>query len=172
MKKYFDFHGKPIYFTLVDNEWWVAIKPLCEALGINYNRQFQNLKEDIILSQLFAEQQIVAADQKLRKMLCLPEFYVYGWMFQIQSESESLRKYKWECYRVLYEHFKGMLSERQSLLHEKKQLVSERKEFEKKLSGNQDFQRYQQNLSREAKINTALRENDKRFISSQGEFGF
>ena len=119
VKKFLEFNGKTIFFVAADGQYWIAIKPICEALDVNYNRQFQNLKNDQILSQLFAEQQMVAADGKLRKMVALPEFYIYGWIFQIQSASPELLKYKWECYRVLYEHFHGIIGGRKDLLREK-----------------------------------------------------
>lgn len=76
--KFLQSKGKTIFFHAVDGEYWIAIKPICEALNINYNRSFQNLKEDEILSQLFAKQQMVGADNRLRKMISLPEKYIYG----------------------------------------------------------------------------------------------
>jgi len=119
IKKFLEFNGKSIYFLAVDGQFWIALKPICEALNVNWNRQFQNLKEDKILCQRFAEQQMVAADGKLREMTSLPEFYIYGWIFQIQSDSEELAAYKWECYRILYEFFHGSITGRKELLSEK-----------------------------------------------------
>jgi len=119
IKKFLEFNGKTIYFLAVDGQYWIALKPICEALNVNWNRQFQNLKEDKNLCQQFAEQQMVAADGKLREMTSLPEFYIYGWIFQIQSDSEELAAYKWECYRVLYEHFHGVITGRKELLSQK-----------------------------------------------------
>lgn len=125
IKKFLEFNGKTIYFLAVDGQYWIALKPICEALNVNWNRQFQNLKEDKNLCQQFAEQQMVAADGKLREMTSLPEFYIYGWIFQIQSDSEELAAYKWECYRILYEHFHGSIAGRKELLSEKARLQLE-----------------------------------------------
>jgi hypothetical protein len=102
VRKFLEFNGKTIYFLSKDGDYWVAIKPICEALKLEYTRQFKNIKEDDILGQLLAEQPMVGADGRTRKMTSLPEFYIYGWLFSIQSASKDLRKYKWECYRVLY----------------------------------------------------------------------
>jgi len=88
-KKFLEFNGRNIYFLAIDGKYWIAVKPICEALKVNYNRQFQNIKSDPILVQLFAEQQMVAADGKLRKMVCLPEKFIYGWIFTIQSSSQE-----------------------------------------------------------------------------------
>lgn len=122
---FLQFNGKNIFFVAANGQYWIAIKPICEALGVDYEAQRKNLKSDEILSQLPSEQTIVAADGKLRKMVCLPEFYVYGWIFQIQSASPELLQYKWECYRVLYEHFHGAITGRKELLTEKARLQFE-----------------------------------------------
>ena len=118
-KKFLEFNGKTIYFVAADGQHWIALKAICEAMNVNWNRQFQNLKNNVILNELFAEQQMVAADGKLRTMVSLPEFYVYGWLMQIQSESPELQSYQWECYRVLYQYFHGAITGRKSLLREK-----------------------------------------------------
>lgn len=107
IEKFLEFNGKTVTFLNVDGNWWVAIKPICDVLEVNYNRSFQNLKEDEILMQLFAEQQMVAADGRLRKMVCLPEKFIYGWLFSLRSESEGLVEFKLKCYEVLFEHFHG-----------------------------------------------------------------
>jgi hypothetical protein len=119
IKKFLEFNGKTIFFVAVDGQYWIAIKPICRALNVDYVRQFKNLKEDKILSQLLSKQTMVGPDNKFRKHVCLPEFYVYGWIFQIQSQSEELYEYKWECYRVLYNHFHGTITGRKELLSEK-----------------------------------------------------
>lgn len=125
VKKFLEFNGKTIYFVAVDGQYWIALKPICEALNVDFEAQRKNLKEDKILCQLPSEQTVVAADGKLRKMLCLPEFFIYGWIFQIQSASEELAAYKWECYRILYEHFHGTITGRKELLSQKAKLQIE-----------------------------------------------
>jgi hypothetical protein len=72
-----------------------------------------------LLSQLYAEQHMVAADGKLRKMVSLPEFAIYGWIFKIESNAPGMEDYQWECYRILYEHFHGSITGRKELLTEK-----------------------------------------------------
>ncbi len=119
IKKFLEFNGKTIFFVAADGQYWIALKPICEALNVDWKNQHEKLLKDEILGQLSSEQGIVAADGKMRKMVSLPEFYVYGWIFQIQSSSPELLKYKWECYRVLYEHFHGAITGRQQLLREK-----------------------------------------------------
>lgn len=125
IKKFLEFNGKNIYFVAVNGQYWIALKPICEALNVDFEAQRKNLKEDGILCQLPSEQTVVAGDGKFRKMLCLPEFFIYGWIFQIQSQSEELQAYKLECYRILYEHFHGSIAGRKDLLSEKAKLQIE-----------------------------------------------
>lgn len=119
IEKFLEFNGARISILMAEGTWWVAIKPICEALDVNYNRQFQNLQEDEILSQLFAKQQTVGADKRLREMICLPEKYVYGWLFSIRSDSADLKEYKLKCYDILYNHFHGAITGRMDALTEK-----------------------------------------------------
>lgn len=125
IKKFLEFNGKSIHFLAVDGQYWIALKPICEALNVNWNRQFQNLKEDKNLQAAFANQQMQVPGDQLRNYVCLPEFFVYGWIFSIQSDSEELAAYKWECYRILYEHFHGAITGRKELLSEKARLQLE-----------------------------------------------
>lgn len=137
---YLQFNGKSLYVLAKDGHTWIAVKPICEALGVNYNRQFQNLKDDEILGQLFAEQQMVAADGKLRQMVCLPEKYVYGWLFGIRSESPELKAYKLECYDLLYEHFHGVMTQRLQVLREKTAAEQEVEKWTAELEQTDAFQ--------------------------------
>lgn len=129
IRKFLEFNGKTIYFLSKDGDYWIAIKPICDALKLEYTRQFKNLKDDNILGQPLAEQPMVGADGRTRKMTSLPEFYIYGWLFSIQSASQELKKYKWECYRVLYEHFHGMITQREKLLRQRAEIKAQLKDI-------------------------------------------
>ncbi len=74
-KKFLKFNGRAIYFLSKDGTYWVVIKPICEALNVNYNRQFQNLKADEFLNQLFAEQQMVARRSWIERTVERPSYY-------------------------------------------------------------------------------------------------
>lgn len=39
-EKFLQFNGKTIYFQSYDGQFWIAIKPICEILNVNYNRSF------------------------------------------------------------------------------------------------------------------------------------
>lgn len=139
IKRFLEFNGKNVYFTLVGENWWVAIKPICEALGVNYEQQRKNLKDDEILCQLPCEHTVVAADGRLRKMVCLPEFFIYGWIFSIQSSAPGLTAYKLKCYELLYQHFHGTLTKRNHYLKQKIELEVELQNHEKELMNNDQY---------------------------------
>lgn len=64
----------------------VPIKPICEALGIDYARQFQKLKDDEDLGPTIGLAPTVAADEKIREMVCLPMEFIFGWLFTINPK--------------------------------------------------------------------------------------
>lgn len=94
-----------------DSQKLVPIKPICDALGIDYSTQVKKIKEDEDLQSTMGLSPIVAADGKDREMVCLPIEFVFGWLFTINPKNvkedarESVRKYRMECYRALYSHF-------------------------------------------------------------------
>ena len=165
-KKFLEFNGSTIFFVAADGQYWIAIKPICEALGVDYERQRKNLKEDKILSQLPSEQTVVAADGKLRKMVCLPEFFIYGWIFSIQSQSEELQKYKLECYRVLYEHFHGTIYGRKNLLGMKAMAQQEMDEVYNSMKP-EDALKLERAQKRINQVNNELRKLDMEIIQEQ-----
>ena len=65
----------------------VPIKPICEALGIDYARQFQKLKDDEDLGPTIGLTPTVAADGKIREMVCLPMEFIFGWLFTINPKN-------------------------------------------------------------------------------------
>jgi len=119
VSKFLEFNGNTLVFLAVNGQYWIALKPICEALVISYKRAHENLLADPIYSELSTNQGMVAADGKTRKMVCLPEEWIYGWIMQLQSKSPDLIEYKKECHRVLYNHFHGTITGRKELLAQK-----------------------------------------------------
>jgi hypothetical protein len=116
VSKFLEFNGKTLVFLAVDGQYWIALKPICEVLGVDFSRQLRTLKEDPIFCQLWSLQTIVAADEKSRQMASLPEKWIYGWIFQLQSKSPELLQYKKLCYEVLNDYFHGTITGRKELL--------------------------------------------------------
>lgn len=136
------FNGKNIIFRRINGQYWIAVKSVCEALNVNYNRQYQNIQSDPILGPAFANQQMQVDENQKRKMGCLPEHLIYGWIFSIKSSSEILIEYKKECYDVLFNYFHGTIIRRNAVYAE---LVKGRKrlyDLEKRLSSSPDYNEY------------------------------
>lgn len=125
VSKFLEFNGKNLVFLAVDGQYWIALKPICEALNVNWARQHTNLVADPIFGQLYAEQHMVGADGKTRKMVSLPEKWVYGWLISIQSASPELNEYKKLCYEVLADYFHGAITGRKELLSAKAKAQAE-----------------------------------------------
>lgn len=96
----------------VSGENYVAVRPVCEALGIDYRKQFERIKNDAFLGQLVTHTVTSSsADGKQREMFCIPLKYIFGWLFSIDDtkvnefSKPTFIKYKIECYEVLYNHF-------------------------------------------------------------------
>lgn len=94
-----------------DGKKFVPVKPICEALGVDYSSQLQRIKEDDILSSTMGLSTTVGADGKDRKMATIPLKYVFGWIFSIsvknvkEEAKEGLLNYKVICYDALYNYF-------------------------------------------------------------------
>ena len=97
---------------------FVPVKPICDAIGVAYERQFSKLKEHEILAPTITLEVMVAADGKQREMACIPLEFVYGWIFTINPTNvsdkarESVIRYQLECYQALYRHFAGSMRRR------------------------------------------------------------
>ncbi|MBS6269003.1 MAG: hypothetical protein KH586_08705 [Tannerella sp.] len=96
-----------------NDEQMVAIKPICEALGIDFSRQLKKIKEDENLSSKCILLKRIAQDGKERDMSCLPEKFIPFWILNICPKNvkkdvrDSLTKYQTECYNLIFEYFKG-----------------------------------------------------------------
>jgi|GEM_PF-267763 len=106
-----DLHGDPVTVLERDGNYYVAMKPLCAHLGIDWEAQRQLLMRDPVLSSTACVIQAVAEDGKKREMVCLPLEYLNGWLFKLDVSRydgpvrDKLIRYQRECYQVLYEHF-------------------------------------------------------------------
>ena len=93
------------------DEQMIAIRPICEALGISVERQRKKIQEDEDLNSVAALRAATGADGKRYEMLCLPVRYIFGWLFTINPANvkpeaqEAVRVYRRSCYDALYQHF-------------------------------------------------------------------
>ena len=158
---FLEFKAKTLLFMAVDGTTYVALKPVCEAIGVDYVAQYKNVKEDPILGPALSNQTMQVPGDQARSLACLPEMYVYGWIFSIKSASKELLAYKKECYDILYVHFHGTVTGRRKLLQEKAKIHTERKTLEAQLKDNELFVRLEEIRAEEARIGKAFKQLDE-----------
>lgn len=135
-KKFLEFNGKAVYFLAKSGTYWIAIKPICEALEVQFVRQFKNAKKHPFFSKVLSKQTI-PTEGGMQKMICIPERYVYGWLFQIRSESKGLAEYQKQCCDILFDYFHGSITSRETLIREKTKEELEEERLERELINQQ-----------------------------------
>ena len=99
---------------------YVAMKPICENIGLSWEPQLLRIKRDNVLSSTMIVMIIVAEDGKKREMICLPIEYLNGWLFGIDINRckpeirDTLIKYKKECYQALHDYWFNGKAERKT----------------------------------------------------------
>jgi len=89
----------------------IPIKPLCEALGVDFEGQRQRINRDEILNSVAFMTKATGSDGKDYEMFCLPLKFVFGWLFSIDTSRvkdearPEVIAYKLQCYNVLYDYF-------------------------------------------------------------------
>ncbi|MBD5184467.1 MAG: hypothetical protein HDS97_06215 [Bacteroidales bacterium] len=94
-----------------DGEFFVPVKPICQAIGIDFSSQIARVKESPLIAPTMVVITTVGADNRTREMVCIPERFVYGWLASIKpgkvspEARENVIRYQTECYEILYNHF-------------------------------------------------------------------
>ncbi|MFW6096381.1 MAG: phage antirepressor N-terminal domain-containing protein [Bacteroidota bacterium] len=134
---------------------------------MNFNRQYQNIKKDEILSGAFAVQQMRGAETPMKNFACLPEKYIYGWLFSIRSNVAALQEYKKKCYDVLYNYFNGSIIRRNELLKKKAKVLTEMRSLEEELKDNQKYQELNRLKGQMLNISNLLKKIDDQQANRQ-----
>lgn len=105
------FNGDTIFAVERDDGVFVAIKPICEAIGLAWQGQLERIKRDTILAEGISVTLIPSAGGGQRA-ICLRLDLLNGWLFTIDDsrvKDEAVREkvltYKRECYRTLFLRF-------------------------------------------------------------------
>jgi hypothetical protein len=110
-----------------DGQKFVPIKPICEALGINYTSQLDKLKNEEMLDSVIPLRGTTGTDGKTYQMKCLPIEFVFGWLFSISTKNvkeeakNGLIEYKKICHKALYNYF----TEHSAFVEEKERKINE-----------------------------------------------
>ncbi|WP_225375219.1 phage antirepressor N-terminal domain-containing protein [Escherichia coli] len=107
---YVPFNGQQIITAMAAGVAYVAMKPIVENLGMSWGTQQQKLMKQLDKFNCI-HMNMVAADGKLRKLLCLPLKKFNGWLFSINPEKvradirDKLIQYQEECFTVLHDYW-------------------------------------------------------------------
>ncbi|HBH8813477.1 TPA: phage antirepressor N-terminal domain-containing protein [Escherichia coli] len=107
---YVPFNGQQIITAMAAGVAYVAMKPIVENLGMSWSTQQTKLMKKISKFNC-VHMNMVAADGKLRKLLCLPLKKLNGWLFSINPEKvradirDKLIQYQEECFSVLHDYW-------------------------------------------------------------------
>ena len=167
--KFLEFKGKNIVYLSVDGTYWIAVKPICEALNVDYIQQYKNLRDDIVLKPVLCKHTMQVPGDQRREYVCLPEKYVYGWIFSIRSNSKELQEYKKECYDVLYNHFHGTITKRSELIKEKVDTSNKRSKLELALMKIPDYVEWLKLKALEIKLGKKLKAAEREEIQTAAD---
>lgn len=108
-----DFRNDTLFAVERDDGVFVAITPICVALGLDAQKQRKRIQEDPILAEGVC-QSVFPSAGGMQETFTLRMDLVNGWLFTINEklvkDEETRQKvlaYKRECYSVLFRHFYG-----------------------------------------------------------------
>ncbi|BCA57680.1 phage antirepressor N-terminal domain-containing protein [Sphingomonas sp. HMP6] len=109
-----NFRGDDLYGFKRDDGTFMAVKPMCEAMGIPYDAQRQRISRDPILSKAASIMLAPFAGSRGQEVTCLLVKRVNFWLAGVDTnriKDEAVRErvllYQEECADVLYDHFAG-----------------------------------------------------------------
>lgn len=107
---YVPFNGQQILTAMAAGVAYVAMKPIVENLGMSWSTQVRKLSAAANKFNC-VHMNMVASDNKLRDVLCLPLKKLNGWLFSINPEKvradirDKLIQYQEECFTVLHDYW-------------------------------------------------------------------
>lgn len=105
------FNGQSVTAIEKNGKWYVAMKPICENIGLDWEAQRQKIKRNHVLNSVACIIKVTAEDSKNYEMTCLPLGFLSGWLLSVEVNKvkpeirDTLIQYQLECYDVLFKHF-------------------------------------------------------------------
>ena len=103
-----NFHGHPLTIVTCNDQQLVAMKPICEGIGLDWKSQYTRImRDEVLLSCVVIMTMQLPNDTQTRDVVCLPLEYLNGWLFGVdvkrcrEAIRPALLKYKRECYAAL-----------------------------------------------------------------------
>lgn len=112
-----EFHGAILSVILINGVPHVAIKPICEAIGLTWQGQLERIKRHPVLSTCVSVIRMqMPGDDQAREAVMLPLDKLDGWLFGVSVRRvrpelrERLTQYQAECFDALARHFGGAVA--------------------------------------------------------------
>lgn len=109
-----NFRGDELYGFKQEDGTFLALKPMVEAMGLDWSAQLKRVKRDPILSEGMAMMATPFGRGGDQECACIKLELINGWLFTIDTlriKDEEVRQrvilYQRECYQVLHDHFAG-----------------------------------------------------------------
>ncbi|MEI6730649.1 MAG: phage antirepressor N-terminal domain-containing protein [Pseudomonadota bacterium] len=108
--KFVQFNGSKILAVTYQEKPYISIKPICDALGLDWHAQRQRIRRDAVLNEGAVIITLPSEGGK-QETLCLPLGLLNGWLFGVDENrvkpetKDKLLHYKRECYEVLFNYF-------------------------------------------------------------------
>lgn len=105
-----EFHGATLYAIAINGVHHVALKPISDALGLDWSAQFRRIKRHAVLAEAIAVMAI-PSDGGEQSTIALPLDKLNGWLFGVSVNRvkpelrDKLIQYQRECFDVLARHF-------------------------------------------------------------------
>jgi hypothetical protein len=74
-----------VEIQIVETEtgYFIPVRPICDALEVNFSGQSQRIKRDKILKSVSSVMKATGADGKRYKMFCISLKFVLSWLFTV-----------------------------------------------------------------------------------------
>lgn len=118
------FHGTPLTVITHDSQQLVAMKPIVEAIGLQWEAQYKRIQRHPVLKPAMSIMDIPSAGGNQRTA-CLPIDYLNGWLFGVdvnrvrEEIRDTLIQYQRECYQVLSNYWQKGEAKPQRKTHPK-----------------------------------------------------
>ena len=118
------FNNQSLITVEQNGNHYVAMKPICENIGLAWQPQVLRIKRDEVLSQGMIVM-IIPTNGGNQNMICLPIEYLNGWLFGIDINRckpeirDTLIKYKKECYQALHDYWFNGKAERKTTVDDR-----------------------------------------------------
>lgn len=104
------FNNQQLSVFIHEDMPYVAMKPICENIGLQWEAQLKRIKRNHVLSKGVSIMDI-PSNGGVQQYICLPLGFLNGWLLGVDANKvkpeikNTLIKYQLECYDVLYKHF-------------------------------------------------------------------